>query len=125
MLWDLKKKPQRPAYDLEFLLNKKQVVTEVAYAEIQGKSGPLELEVIKDIDISLDQDFLLVEIPFDFYKMLRETDVEDRRVRKIPLEWRVKTRQVFQDLVRRGYKIIDFQQTEMNKRKKDFYILKR
>ena len=125
MLWDLKKETQRPAYDLESLLEKKQIVTEVAYAEIQGKSSILDLEVIKEINLSLDQDFLLVEIPFDFYKMLRETDVEDRRMREIPLEWRMKTRQVFQSLFQRGYKVIDFKHIERYDRKRDFYILKR
>jgi len=57
--------------------------------------------------------------------MLRETDVEDRRIREIPLEWRMKTRQVFQGLFQRGYKVIDFIHIERNNRKRDFYILKR
>jgi len=125
MSWDLKKEPQRPAYGLESVLERKQIVTKVDHAEIKGKSGLLELEIIQDVNLDLEHGFLLVEIPLDFYKMLRETDVDDKKTREIPLEWRMRTRQVFQNLFQRGYKIIDFRQIGRNSRQRNFYILKK
>ena len=80
--------------------------------------------MVKDINPDLDQEFLLVEIPYDFYRMLRETDVTQAEVRDIPLIWRVKSREVFQTLFKRGYKIIDFRGIEREGWKRDFYILK-
>jgi predicted GNAT superfamily acetyltransferase len=67
----------------------------------------------------------LVEIPVDFYRILRETDVAEDKVRSIPLAWRMKTRQVFKTLFERKYKIIDFRLVKKDKSKRDFYILKR
>lgn len=125
MSWDLRKEPQRPVFDVESLFERKQVVTEVEYAEIKRKSGLLELEMIKGVNIDLDHEFLLVEIPFDFFWMLRETDVKDQGIREIPLEWRLKTRQAFQSYLQRGYTIFDFRSIKRNNRKRDFYILKK
>jgi len=125
MSWDLRKEPQGPVFDVESLFKKKQVVTEVEYDEIKGKSGFLELELIKGVNIDLDHDFLLVEIPFDFFRMLRETDVKDQRIREIPLEWRMKTRQGFQSYIQKGYKIFDFRPIKIINRQRDFYILKK
>jgi predicted GNAT superfamily acetyltransferase len=55
--------------------------------------------------------------------MLRETDVQDSRIREIPVVWRFKTREVFQDLFRRGYVIVDFRYFQNEDRKRDFYVL--
>jgi len=125
MSWDLRKEPQKPVFDVESLFERKQVVIEVEYAEIKGKSGFLELEMIKGVNIDLDHELLLVEIPFDFFWMLRETDVKDQGIREIPLEWRLKTRQAFQSCLQRGYTIFDFRSIKRNNRKRDFYILKK
>ncbi|MFB0565179.1 MAG: hypothetical protein ACETWK_05805 [Candidatus Aminicenantaceae bacterium] len=126
MSWDLRKKePQRPAYNLESLLENEQIVTEVDYTEIQGKNSFLELEVIRGINLNLAHEFLLVEAPRNFYQMLQETDVQDESVRVIPFEWRMKTRQAFQNLLQRGYRIIDFRLIEISKRRRNFYVLKR
>jgi predicted GNAT superfamily acetyltransferase len=57
--------------------------------------------------------------------MLRETDVVENKVRSIPLEWRMKTRQVFKTLFERKYKIIDFRLVKKDKSMRDFYILQR
>jgi predicted GNAT superfamily acetyltransferase len=120
--WDLKKEIQRPEYHLESLLDSHFRVIKAENLKVQGKSRSLELEVIQEVNLNLDQEFLLVQIPFDFYLMLRETDVEDEKTRRIPLEWRMKTRQVFQNLFQRKYKIIDFRKSE-GKDKKGFYVL--
>ena len=123
--WDLQKEIQRPSYDLELLLEAEQIVTRVEYLKIQGKNGPTELEVLKSIDLSLENEILLVEIPLDIYLILNETDVKDINVRKIPLEWREKTREIFQTLFDRNYSVFDFRHIEKNNRKRNFYILKK
>lgn len=123
--WDLKKEIERPEYDLESLVNSGHIAVCADLAEVKGRSGPLELEIVKELNLDLDHDFMLIEIPFDFYTMLRETDVTNDKVRSIPLDWRMKTRKAFLTLIERNYKIIDFRQIEKNMRKRDFYILKR
>jgi len=122
--WDLKREIQRPDYDLESLLDSRYRLIKAENLKVQGKSRSLELEVIQEANLNLNQEFLLVQIPFDFYLMLRETDVEDEKTRRIPLEWRMKTRQVFQNLFQRKYKIIDFRKIE-GKEEKDFYVLRK
>ncbi len=123
--WDLKKKIERPEYDLESLIDSGHIAVSADTAEVEGRSGPLELEVVKEMNLDLDHEFLLVEIPVDFYKMLGETDVTDDKVRSMPLDWRMKTRKAFETLLERDYKIIDFRKIEKDDRKSDFYILKR
>lgn len=121
--WDLKREARKPQYDINELFDsgKSVILTEVR--EVAGKSGPIQMDVITGIDLSLDNMLLLVEIPFDFYSMLRETDVPDSRVREIPVVWRYKAREVFQDLFSRGYSIIDFLYIKERNRKRDFYVL--
>ncbi len=123
LTWDLKKESQKPQLDIEGLFNSGISVIRTEIEEISGKTGLVQLPVVKGVDLSLDNDLLLVEIPFDFYTMLQETDVSDRRVREIPVVWRYKTREVFQDLLWRGYKIFDFRYIEEGERKRDFYVL--
>jgi len=125
MSWDLRREHQRPSFDVESLLEREQIVTVVEFAEIKGKSGPLELEVIREVNLNLDHEFLLLEIPFDFYQILRETDVLDPKIREIPLEWRLKTRQAFQSYFQKGYKIFNFRSIKRNDRRRSFYILKK
>jgi predicted GNAT superfamily acetyltransferase len=121
--WDLKKEPRRSQVDIEELLNSGMSVIQTGVENVSGKTGPLQLDVVTGVDLSLDEDLLLVEIPFDFYTMIQETDVTDNRVREIPVVWRYKTREVFQDLFRRGYSILDFQYIQKEGRKRDFYVL--
>jgi predicted GNAT superfamily acetyltransferase len=124
LLWNLKREVRRPDYDAESLLASKNLVLSSRRVEVEGRSGQMPLEVVKDINLDLNREFLLVEIPYDFYRMLRETDVTQAEVRDIPLRWRMKSREVFQTLFKRGYKIIDFRAIEREGRKRDFYILK-
>ena len=121
--WDLKKEPKKPQYDINELFDSGKSVIQTEVREVAGKNGPIELDVITGVDLSLDNKLLLVEIPFDFYTMLLETDVSDNRVREIPVVWRYKTREVFQDLFRRGYSIHDFRYIKQGDRKRDFYVL--
>ena len=124
LLWDLRREVQRPDYDLESLLAARNIALSSKIVEVEGRNGRVTLEGVKDISLDLDQEFLLVEIPYDFYRMLRETDVTQPEVRDMPLRWRMKSREVFQTLFQRGYRIIDFIGTEREGRKRDFYILK-
>jgi predicted GNAT superfamily acetyltransferase len=122
--WDLKKEGRRPEFDLQKWLTPERCVIEMKHVKVPGKSGPIELEAIREVRPAPDRDPLLVEIPADFYLMLRETDVEDENVRRIPLDWRIKTRQVFQTHLGKGYKVSDFCLTKSTPRR-CFYVLKR
>jgi predicted GNAT superfamily acetyltransferase len=123
--WDLRKDIERPEFDLDDLIDSGYIALEARSEEVKGRSGVLKLEVVKDLNLDLDREFLLVEIPVDFYRMLRETDVTEDKVRSIPLEWRMKTRQIFKTLFNRKYKIIDFRLVKKDKSTRGFYILKR
>ena len=122
--WNLMGDIRRPPYDLQGLVNSDHLVIRSEISEVQGRSGPVRLEIVADIRTDWNQEYALIEIPFDFYKMLKETDVPDEGVRKIPLDWRLATREVFQKLLERKYKVIDFRIYQDKERKRDFYVLK-
>lgn len=122
--WDLNKEIDRSPYDLDDLVKGDCLVIHSDVSRVQGRDGPLRLEVVKDTRADWDRKFALVEIPFDFYRMLKQTDVTDENVRNIPMDWRLATREVFQKLLARGYKVIDFRIFQDNGRKRDFYILR-
>jgi predicted GNAT superfamily acetyltransferase len=125
LAWDLVGDIRRPPYDLDDLVKSDHLMIRSRMSEIQGRSGPVRLEIIQELRTGWDRDYALVEIPFDFYTMLRETDVPDQKIRKIPLDWRLATRGVFQDLFAREYKVIDFRVHPGEDKKRDFYVLKR
>ncbi|MGB8952000.1 MAG: hypothetical protein WCC06_04960 [Candidatus Aminicenantales bacterium] len=120
--WDLQRECLRPAYDFPSLLDRRPRILGTEHIRIQGKTRLLELEKVKEVCLCSEEKFLLVQIPFDFYLMLRETDVPDNEIRNIPVEWRMKTRLAFLELFRRGYKVIDFKTAEGPK-PESFYIL--
>jgi predicted GNAT superfamily acetyltransferase len=120
--WDLRRKAPRPEYNLESLLEGRTRIIRVEYRKCRGQTRPLEMEVVGNVSRSLGGKFLLVQIPRDFYTMLRETDLPDQQVRRIPLVWRMKTREAFQSLFRRGYRIIDFR-TVTSPKVENFYVL--
>lgn len=122
MSWDLREKARQPDYDLNALLSPNNVVVDVEEVVIRGKSGTLSLEVVKSIRPDLKEDFLLVRIPRDFYVMLGETDVADPEVRRIPLDWRLKTRDVFLSLLGRGYRVFDFRLAGEEAIKNSYYV---
>jgi predicted GNAT superfamily acetyltransferase len=107
MSWDLDRKAKKPAYGLEAALAAPQPIV-AGYRSVKGKTSQLELEVVRATNISVAGDTLLVRIPLDFYRMLQETDVADADVRRIPVDWRLATREVFQGYFARGYRVIDF-----------------
>jgi len=107
MSWDLKRTGGRPARDPDAFRNAPQTVR-AGTRRVAGKSGALELEVVEGIDPGAAGDVLLVRIPLDFYRMLQETDVEAEEVRRIPVDWRLATRDVLRALFGRGYRVVDF-----------------
>jgi predicted GNAT superfamily acetyltransferase len=109
MSWDLERKAERgdSAYDLDAALAAPLPIR-AGIRRVTGRSSQLELEVVDRTDVNAEGDVLLVRIPLDFYRMLQETDVADADVRRIPVDWRLATREVFQGLFARGYRVIDF-----------------
>lgn len=123
--WDLKKKIQRPEYDLELLIGSEHMAIQAGIKEMECQSGTLKLEVIEEMNLDLDCDFILVEIPCDFYRMLGETDIPEKNVRLIPFEWRMKTRQAFKTLFEKKYRVVDFRQFKVDQCTRNVYILKK
>jgi predicted GNAT superfamily acetyltransferase len=123
--WGLEKSFQRQKYELEDLISSHHLALDTTTMDVKGRSGPLKLEIVTDIHTDLSQEFVLIEIPFDFYKMLKETDVSDGKVRAVPVEWRLKTREAFQKLFQQKYKVIDFRIYQGDDRTRDFYVLKK
>jgi predicted GNAT superfamily acetyltransferase len=111
MSWDLERTGERPAYDLRAALAAPPVIR-AGLRRVAGKSGEVELEVVEGADPGADGEVLLVRVPLDFYRMLQETDVADPAVRRIPVDWRMATRRVFQALLARGYRAVDFRKAE-------------
>ena len=125
VLWDLKADIHRPSYDLDDLVESDFFAIRSERSKIQIHNLPVEIEIVSDIRTDWDKEFALVEIPYDFYRMLKQTDVADESVRKIPVDWRLATREVFQILLERNYKVIDFRTYKDKERKRNFYILKK
>ena len=123
--WNLMGDIRQPPYDLQSLVNSDHLVIRSETSEVQGRSGLVRLEIVVDIRTDWDQEYALIEIPFDFYRMIKETDVPDEGVCKIPLDWRLATREAFQKLFEHKYKVIDFRIYQDKDRKRDFYVLKK
>lgn len=111
MSWDLRREGGRGADDLESALAAPRPIR-TGLRRVRGKTGEVELEVVEGTDPSVRGDFVLVPIPLDFYTMLRETDVADPAVRRIPVDWRLAAREVFLALFARGYEVVDFRKAE-------------
>jgi predicted GNAT superfamily acetyltransferase len=125
MSWDLERKTGRgePLYDLEAALAAPQPIR-AGIRRVTGKSSELDLEVVERTDGNAGGDVLLVRVPLDFYRMLQETDVADADVRRIPVDWRLATREVFQRLFARGYRVVDFRKAE-GRAPGNYYVLSR
>jgi predicted GNAT superfamily acetyltransferase len=122
--WDLRAEKMRGISSRHSPPPERQSVLPVECRQIQGRNGSLMLEVVDAADLDKDEETLFVRIPLDFYQMLRETDVEDRAVREIPLRWRLETRAFFESAFKRRYEVMDFYQTD-DKPPKNFYVLRR
>lgn len=123
--WNLLQTPERPNYSLRELLKQDCLATRAKFQEIRGRSGKVALPIITRVKTTLATPWILIEIPADFYLMLQETDVERKDVRQIPLEWRLRTRELFLEMEKRGYRIVDFARWPDGQRWRTFYILNR
>jgi predicted GNAT superfamily acetyltransferase len=125
MSWDLERKAGRaaPTYDLEAALAAPQPIR-AGIRRVMGKSSEIDLEVVERTDGNVGGDVLLVRVPLDFYRMLQETDVADTDVRRIPVDWRLATREVFQGLFARGYRVVDFRKAKGSV-SGNYYVLSR
>jgi predicted GNAT superfamily acetyltransferase len=124
MSWDLKREFRRPAAEPGAFAGKERRVIRAGTRTFAGPDGTVTFEAVQDVDPGLEGESLLVQIPRDFYRMLRETDVDDPDVRRIPFDWRMATRQAFQALFRRGYEVTDFLRAAGD-RGESFYLLKK
>jgi len=108
MSWDLRSEARRasPSAALAGI-----PVLRVEGRRVRGRTSEVDLEVVGEAAPATEGDVLLVRIPRDFYRMLRETDVEDPEVRRIPVDWRLQTRRAFLALFGRGYRVVDFLKT--------------
>ena len=123
MSWDLERTSGRLDYDFEAALSAPQTII-AGLRGVKGKSTELELEIVEGTDPDAAGDPLLVRIPLDFYRMLQETDVADGDVRRIPVDWRMATRAVFQGLFSRGYRVVDFRKAG-GRASANYYVLSR
>lgn len=124
MSWDLKKKHTPPDFKGRDLRADVPSAFRVELKEVQGRSSRMTIEVVREAGVASGSRTVLVPIPADFYVMLRETDVQDEAVRRIPLDWRIRTRETFQSLFGEGYTIIDFMHVE-DGTPKSFYVLQK
>jgi predicted GNAT superfamily acetyltransferase len=124
MSWDLRRPPRQGNGPPPPSPRDLRRVLSVEGRRVEGKTGPVDLEVVRDVDLQMEAPALLVRIPRDFYRMLQETDVDDPDVRRIPLDWRRHTRRVFVSLFDRGYKVVDFLKNEGD-RPANYYLLSR
>jgi len=122
MSWNLKKDVCRASCDLAALRDSGRSVIRAERRRIRTEAGPLDMETVAAVDPSLEGERLLVRIPADFYGMLRATDTDDPDVRRIPRDWRMATREAFQSLFRRGFRVVDFRQTGTEP-KENYYVL--
>lgn len=128
--WNLKEKRARPKIDAWDLWKSGLIVVRSKIIEPSAEPGSPDLEVPAPGDISADNvpgdvDRLLVEIPYDFYALLRRTDVPDPDVRRIPRDWRSATRRAFLALFAGGFQVVDFNCLKTVDRVRDFYVLER
>jgi hypothetical protein len=124
MTWNLCASPSHPDVDRAREGESARSALAVESRTVRGRTRLLELEIAGAPAPGLDGEFLAVPIPLDFCRMLRETDVDDSDVRRIPLDWRLRTREVFVALFARGYRVIDFHKAGPSSGR-NYYLLRR
>lgn len=122
--WDLTRKKKTKDNDKKYAVSSVKTVLSSRLVSVAGKRGKTLMEIPHEENAPSGSGLLYVEIPPDFYRMIRETDVKEPEVRRIPLDWRMATRRVFKALFEKGYRIIDFITTTREGRRKNGYVLK-
>lgn len=123
MSWDLVRTGPRPGYDLRAALAARPAIR-ADVRRVAGASGQVDLEVVEATEPEAPGDVLLVRIPLDLYRMLQETEVADPEVKRIPVDWRLATREVFLRLFARGFRVVDFLKATEEK-PANHYVLRR
>ncbi len=123
MSWDLSSPARSGAASEAGLPSGAVPVFRVETRHVRSTKGEADLEIVKEI-VPSDAPTLLVRIPLDFYAMLHVTDTDDADIRRIPVDWRLRTRQIFMDLFGRGYRVIDFLKAGPG-RDGNYYVLNR
>jgi predicted GNAT superfamily acetyltransferase len=108
MSWDLERPGRSGETPWASAYNEELCVVDCREETVPGRTGPARLEVITRVNLEAADEILYARIPWDFYRMLRETDVDRPDIRDIPVRWRLETRRLFQTLFARGYGIVDF-----------------
>ncbi len=124
MSWDLKREFHRKPGGPETRTDAERRVIRAGTRTFAAAGGTIAFEAVQDVNPDLPGESLLLQIPRDFYRMLCETDVDDPDVRRIPFDWRMATRQAFQALFRRGYRVADFLRAGED-RAENFYLLRK
>jgi predicted GNAT superfamily acetyltransferase len=108
MSWDLRAEEPRRAAGSRTAHASAAKVIDAGERTVEGRSGPVRMETARGLNPEVAGGSAFVRIPRDFYRMLRETDVADPEVRRIPVDWRMETRRAFVELFARGYRVADF-----------------
>jgi predicted GNAT superfamily acetyltransferase len=122
--WDLRRPIEPSSSGGRVLPGEASRILRVETVPVAGRSEPLPLEVVAGVDLDHPGPACLVQIPADFYLMLRETDVDAPDVRRIPVDWRLATRRAFQGLFAQGYRVVDFLKITGD-RPESYYLLKK
>jgi len=124
MRWDLRRDVRRPPLRIDDDLAAGAGLVEAEEAVVEGRGGPIAMEIARGLKPDEGRELVLIRIPRDFYGMLRETDGPDPGVRNIPVEWRSLTRRAFQELLAKGYRVADFGDSG-GPRPSPYYVLRR
>ncbi len=126
MSWNLKESfcPPVPDREVENFIEKWPEAIRLEYRELETEKGRARLEMAAGPVLDLEEEYVLVPIPADFYLMLSLTDRAEPDIRQIPVSWRLQTRKVFQHYFERGYRVVDFLKSETGL-KRVYYLLKR
>jgi predicted GNAT superfamily acetyltransferase len=126
--WDLTKKAAPPQRNLEKSAHDIPWALRSRIIRIQGRSGMNDAQAPEEYDVlsgNQKPNYVLAEIPENFYRLIQETDVAEAAVRRIPRDWRMASRRVFSSLMESGYLIQDFQRITLGGRFRNLYILQK
>jgi predicted GNAT superfamily acetyltransferase len=124
MTWDLARPAEPAESPWASAFSEELCAVRCREEAVAGRSGPLTIEVLEDIELEPVSEVLFVRIPRDFYEMLRETDVDRPDVREIPVRWRDGTRRLFLNLFAKGYAVADFF-SRPGPRPRNYYVLRK
>lgn len=126
MSWNLKESfcPLVPEPEVVSYIERWPRTLRVDYRWLETEKGRADLEVASGPILNQEDEYLLVPVPADFYLMLNLTDVGEPEIRRIPVDWRFRTREIFLHYFQRGYRVVDFLKVEAGQ-KRCFYLLRR